>query len=118
MAEFYAGLALTAKRLLTTYGQTVTVTQSTGEVYDPATGLTTPGTNTSFTGVGAVFNYQSNRIDGVSIVTGDQKLLLESASEPQINAVITTADGTFNVMSVSPLSPAGIVVYYEVQLRS
>jgi hypothetical protein len=43
---------------------------------------------------------------------------MQSGNEPMINDVVTTADGDFHIVSVDPLTPAGTVVKYDVQLRS
>ena len=118
MAEFYASLASTAKRLLTTYGQTVTVTRYVAGAVDPVTSIGTAGTSVTFTSKGAVFNYSNSLVDNAEILSTDKKLILESTTEPQNNDVVTTATGDFTIISIKPLSPSGVVVIYDVQLRS
>ena len=88
--SFYSNLAATAKRLLDTYGQTVTINRTAGDTFDPASGRTTPGSSANFTGSAAIFNYENNLIDGVNIQVGDMKAILESTNAPVINDVITT----------------------------
>jgi len=117
VAEFYASLAATAKRLLTTYGQTVTITRSNVGTVDPITGAGTPAADTVFTAKGAVFGYNKALVDGVNVLTEDKRILIESTTEPKVNDLVATADGDYNVLAVSPLSPAGIVVVYELQAR-
>lgn len=116
--SFYSNLAATAKRLLDTYGQTVTINRTTGDSFNAVTGITTPGSPDNLTGSMAIFDYEVNLIDGINIQVGDMRGILESTNEPFINEVVTTADGNFNILKVKPLSPGGEVVIYELQLRS
>lgn len=118
MADFYANLAATALRLLTKYGQTVTVTRDVVGTVDPITGAGTPGTPVTFTGKAAIFDYNVSLIDGVMIQASDKRMVIESTNEPQTSDVVTTATGDFTVVAVNPLSPAGTVVKYDVQIRS
>ena len=118
VAEFYAGLATKTISLLTKFGQNVTVTRAIVGTIDPVDGAGTAGTSTTFTAYAAVFNYRKNLVDGAQILSTDKKCLMQSGTEPMINDVVTTADGDFQVINVDPLTPAGTVVKYDVQLRS
>ncbi len=118
VAEFYTGLANTTISLLTKFGQNVTVTRAVVGTVDPVDGTGTPGTSTTFTAYAAIFNYRKNLVDGVQVLSTDKKCLMQSGNEPMINDVVTTADGDFHIVSVDPLTPAGTVVKYDVQLRS
>lgn len=118
MPSFYQNLAATATRLLTKYGQTVTVTRDVVGTVDPITGQGTPGTPVTFTGKGAIFDYDIRLVDGVMIQATDKRLMLEAANAPEIGDVITTADGDYTAVSVNPTSPAGTVVKYDIQIRS
>jgi len=114
---FYSDMAATARGLLTRFGQTVTVARTAG-TFDPVTGTTPTATASSFTGKGAIFDYETRQIDGTSIQAGDKLLLLEAGNAPQINDTVTIGNITMQVVSFSTLAPAGEVVMYDVQLRS
>lgn len=122
MAEFYDNFASLAQRLIRSRGQEVKFTRAVAGSQDPITGVGTPGTSITFTGFGLVFDYQSTLIDGVQIQAQDKRLLLEPSltggNAPQIDDVVTTANGNYTTLRVEPLSPAGTVVKYDVQLRS
>lgn len=122
MAEFYDNFASLAQRLIRSRGQEVTFTRSVAGTVDPITGIGTPGNDITFTGFGLVFDYSSTLIDGVQIKAQDKRLLLEpnlsGGNVPMIDDVVTTANGDYTALRVEPLSPAGTVVKYDVQLRS
>ncbi len=118
MANFYAGLAATASRLLLSKGQSVTFTRISGGVKNPATGETTGQTTSNYTGNGAAFDYNSSEIDGETIQTGDIRLILEAvATTPLIDDTCPIDSVGYRVMSVKATSPAGTPVIYELQLR-
>lgn len=117
MAEFYNNFASLAGRLIKQRGQQVTFTRSSGS--NPITGA--GGTQSSFTGFGLVFDYESRLVDGVQIIAQDKRLLLEpdlGGNTPAVNDDVTIQGVAYKAMNVSPLSPAGTVVKYDVQLRS
>lgn len=122
MAEFYDNFASLAQRLIRSRGQEVTFTRAVAGTVDPITGSGTSGTPITFTGYGLVFDYASTLVDGVQIQSQDKRLLLEpnltGGNVPKIDDVVTTANGNFTALRVEPLSPAGTVVKYDVQLRS
>ncbi|HIF54730.1 MAG TPA: hypothetical protein EYF94_02665 [Porticoccaceae bacterium] len=120
--SFYSNMAATATNLLTKLGQTVTVTRSHGE-FDPDTGKFTPVINLVFTGKGAVIDYAFNKTGntsttkGTSVIESDKVFLLQAGNEPKNGDRVTLLDGDMDVIAVEPLSPAGEVVIYELQLR-
>jgi len=116
--SFYSNLALTAKKLLIKFGQTVTVTRYIEGSVDPVTGLGTAGTSVTFTGSGAVLNIDKSLVNGSSILSTDNKLLFESTTEIMTNDKVTANGVDYKALSVKPLNPAGIVVIYDVQIRS
>lgn len=117
MSDFYSGLAAVATNLLTDKGQAVTINRETSTSFDPVTGIDTV-TPSSFSGVGAVFDYHRSEIDGNLIQKGDIRLLLNAVTtEPLTDDEITIDGETYRVISVKPTSPGGTVVMYELQLR-
>ncbi len=121
MTKFdYARPAATAKRLLTRFGQVVTVKRVTPGGYDPATGATTADVTNGYSCAGAVMNYASRDIDGTLIQRGDVNVLLapDAAFEPKPGDTVTLADTTvLTVISAMPTKPAGLSVLFEVQAR-
>lgn len=116
--SFYGDLANTADELLKEFGQPVTIrTQTPGE-YDPATG-TSAITTVDTVGNGCVFDYGANAIDGTMIVAGDKQLLLSPVgmSEPGIDDLAIIGGIQWRIVSVKALSPAGVAVLFECQLR-
>ena len=115
----YARPAATAKRLLTRFGQVVTVKRTTPSEYDPATGTVTGGT-IGYSCSGAVMNYASRDIDGTLVQRGDVRVLLapDAAFEPKPGDTVTLADATvLTVINAQATKPAGSPVRYEVQAR-
>lgn len=118
MAEFYAGLATVAARLITDKGQVVTFTRVAGGTFDPVLGGTTGAATTTFTANAAAFDYSNREIDGTVVQAGDVRLIAESTTTvPAQNDTCTVNSIVYRVMSVSPVSPAGITVINKVQLR-
>lgn len=116
--SFYGGLANTATNLLTKYGQTVTFSRETGGAFDPTLGEESGATTTTWTGNGAAFNFNRSEIDGVMVQASDLRLLLEAVSTaPAIGDQVTVDSVAYHVISVTPASPGGVVVKYDLQIR-
>lgn len=115
--SFYSKTAADATEAIREFGQTVTITHTTG-VYDPATGAVSSA-GTTQTGTAVELEYSVSEIDGVLIQRGDKKLLVSvsgiTAIEP--NDTCTVGGMVCIVKNVKPLSPGGIVLLYEVQVR-
>lgn len=117
MPDFYGDMAAVANRLLTDKGQLVVFTRITTNFFNPTTGINETIAST-FSGYGAAFDYNQAKIDGTMIKRGDIRLLLEAVTtEPKQDDKATIDGDDYLVMNVKPLSPAGTVVTYEVQLR-
>jgi len=115
--SFYSGMQATAINLLTKFGQLVTITRETVTAFDPVLGSETK-TTTTFTGYGALFNYEQSEIDGATIQRGDSRLVLQSLSAAPAVDDFATVDGrVYRVMNVTTTAPGGTVVIYELQLR-
>jgi hypothetical protein len=116
--SFYANAFNTAKSLLTKYGQVVTLSgSSSGGSFDPATGEPTTETIETVSGVGALFGYKTNEIDGTIILAGDSKLTMSTTGTPTVGMTTTLNGSVWRVMAVDEIAPAGSVVYYNLQLR-
>jgi hypothetical protein len=115
---FYSGMQGVATELLTEFGQTITWSRTTGGTFDPAEGTTTGGTTTNYSGYGALFDFNSNLVDGDNIKATDKRLLLQSGDVPELNDVLTVNGTAYTVLNIEELNPAGTTVKYELQLRS
>lgn len=114
---FYTGLKSVASSLLQSKGQQVTFSRKVSSGFDPVLGNNTTNT-TTFTGYGAAFDYNQSELDGSIVQNGDIRFLMESTtSAPELGDTATINSVIYRVMNVKPLSPAGTVVSYEVQLR-
>ncbi len=117
MAFEYKELGVIATDLLNEFGQLITITRKTDELYD----LTTGGNQQAiqaYTGYGCAFYYSSHEIDGSSILTGDMVVLLENiTTTPEIGDMVTVNDADMRVISVECLSPTNINLLYMLQVR-
>jgi hypothetical protein len=87
-----------------------------GEDYDPATGTTTINfTSTASTAV--VLAYPQKYIDGTLIQQGDQRVLCDPGVIAVQGDTFTWQSDDYTVVNVKPVSPAGTVVLYELQVR-
>lgn len=120
-AALYTRLAATALRLLTKYGQPVTLRNYTAGVYSPALGTATPQTADS-TRQCAVFDYPNGQfLDPSSLIqSGDKKGLMDAnGAAPSLEDHIITADGIeYVIKQIKTLAPAGAAVIHELQLRT
>lgn len=112
-------IADTAARLLAKEGEPVTLSYTTAEVRDPATGeIITPGSTVTVDGNGYPGGYRSMDIDGDVIRQGDIRLTLERVSEsPQVGWSCLVDGVSYRVMDVRKVRRAGSDVIYILQLR-
>jgi len=117
MAGFnYPGIAATATRLLQRFGAACTVKRLTGSVYDPATSTNVP-TYAETASTAAVFAYEQKYIDGTLIRQGDQRAFCAPGAEVRQGDKLVWQGKTFEVVASKPVSPAGVPVLYEAQIR-
>jgi hypothetical protein len=115
----YAKSAATALRLLTKFGQPVTLRKQTAGAYDPATGTATITTSDT-AGNAAILEFSDGERyqAGTTIQEGDKKALLNAAAvTPAPNDLLIAGSVTWTVLGVKTLAPAGTVVLYELHLR-
>ncbi len=115
----------TAHRMIAAKGQAVTLTREASGAYDPATGTATL-TETTQTGKGVILPLAGyRRVDGQSIMAGDETLLLSALdstgaalTSPFPGDVCTLADGLkFTFVMVNPLRPAGLDIIFDCVVR-
>lgn len=72
----------------------------------------------------AVLAYTNRQIDGTRILATDQLIYLSALGLPispkntdKVVALVGGVEVVYNITSITPLAPAGTVVFYEVQAR-
>lgn len=115
----------TADRLIEAKGQVITLTRRAPSAYDPATG-TSAITLTTQTGKGVILPLSPmTKANASNIVAGDQQMLLSSLNStggvltvPHVDDTATLANGeVVSIVSVDPLSPAGLDILYDCVVR-
>ena len=117
MTVNYPATAATALRLLQRFGAACILHRVTAGTYTPATGSATPAYTDSVT-TAAVFAYDQKYIDGTLIKQGDQLAYCAPGQEPKQGDKLTWQSRDYQVVAVKPVSPAGIPVLFEAQLRA
>lgn len=121
MSEFYDRMAATALRLITQYGQPVTLRDVQPAEYDPDN----PGSGEVIIdqeAQGILLDYTGQEFQSDTlIVRGDRKLKVAALGmdwkpKPLIKAFIQGAIWT--VINVKEINPAGTPLLYELQVRS
>lgn len=117
MATFdYAKSRATAERLIARFGTTGAIRRSvkTGPDYDPEI------TDTDYPCTLVTLEYDDAKLDGTLIRKTD-KLIYVSTAGLSITLAesdkVVAGGEVYAIENLKPLSPAGIVVYYEVQGR-
>lgn len=123
----YAKPKANATKMLTRYGQSLTITHHSLGAYDVSTGTATDTTTTQ-TGIGAIFewgqqgstpSYGKSMIDSSLIVSGDKQLYLSATgiTMPLINDNITDINGkVYTIKMIKELAPSGTAVIYEANI--
>jgi len=117
MAFDYNRTAATSLRLLQQFGTTATIKRETVGAYDPDLG-TAPVTEELLPTTACVFAYEQKYIDGTLILQGDQLAYCAPTEEPKQGDKLTWLSKDYEIVSVKPISPAGIPVLYEAQIRA
>jgi hypothetical protein len=120
----YASSIITANRLITKKGQTVTFTQVTESVYDPATSTFTPS-ETNYSVKAVLLPYKREAISSTDLIqAGDMKLLVSPKQTSGVAMVVAkpqdkvTVNGElWVIVNNKPLYPDGTLVFQEWQLR-
>lgn len=117
MAGFnYAEMALTAAELIAEFGQTGALRRQVSD-NDPFNPTLTP---TDYACTFAVLDYAKRDVDGTLIKQTDQMVYLSTSGlsvTPETTDQLVVGGTPLTVVSVKPLSPAGVVVFWELQVR-
>lgn len=109
-------LADDVAHLLRDSGSDLTLTREVGGTYNPATGLFTDGTSSTFTVRGVFVNYRDDRVDGSVIQMGDRQLLV-SATGSTTTPTIGDAVGGLRLIDVRTFAPNGTAIAWACQAR-
>jgi len=116
MTAFSDRMFATAQRMLTKYGQTVSVVRDNG-TFNAATGAMDTTSTTSYAGVGYPSNYRKSDIDGVIVQQSDTLLIFSSNTIPQVNDAFTVGTKTMTALDIQFVTISGENVVYKIQLR-
>ena len=117
----------TANRLLTKFGQSITLTSNTAGAYNVATG-TSAITQTTQSAIGAIFDwgtenrpsYGQEFIDSSLIRSQDRQLLLSPVgiNQPNLGDIATIQGKQYNLVPpMKSIAPAGICVLIICNIR-
>jgi hypothetical protein len=110
-----------SKELLEEFGMDMLlVRDSVGEVNDPLEGTVTPGSVVSTTVRGVQLDISEDYIERNSsngILNGDKAILLDPTTKPEETDKITILGQTWAIVAVHSVSPAGVDILYELQVR-
>lgn len=124
MGEYDSAIEL-AKRLIAEKGQDATLRNLTPGSLADSNKPWKPGATTNVDKtVRAVFlGYAQKFIDGTSIKTGDQRVLMAAtdtsgaAVAPQVDGLVLRGSEKWKIIAIKPLNPAGEPIMYTVQVR-
>lgn len=112
----YSRTRATAARLIKKFGQSVQVrrTIKIGPDWDPTF------TEENYSALAAVLDYTDREINGTLILAGDKKVFVSTEGlsiTPELSDKLSIGGLVHSIMQVKPLSPAGLVVFWELQCR-
>lgn len=117
----YVKSASTALRLLTKFGQKATLRRQTQSKYDAATSkATSSGVEEECTAALLAYSPYVVATSNGTIRQEDQRVLLATEgvkSDPKPMDEIDIGNKTYTIHNVNAVSPAGVVVLYDMQVR-
>jgi hypothetical protein len=111
----------TALRLIQRFGQAAVLSRMTTSTYNPTTSKAVPsGVQENVQVVMLPYSTFLTNVPGSTITQEDQKVYMAyggNAGDPNPDDMLNIGGQTYTIMSVSRLAPAGVVVFYELQVR-
>lgn len=111
----YLPLQAKASELITKFGIAAVFTRTTEGAFDPATG-TKAVTTSTFNADVVTLAYSVNEIGLDTIQSGDLRVYAQSA-DIRVNDKMTIGTDSFRVIRVTPIQPADVKIYVELQVR-
>lgn len=127
--SFYSDLAATVTRLLTKYGQSVTLRRYSvgGGSYDPATGVTSVTTSDEIR-IGVILDAPGNRLERIYGQKAQGNTLIQelerwlyiepNGSVPRLQDHVVVQGTEYVIVDVQTIGPGGIPVAYLLVLRT
>lgn len=117
MAFNYSKSQATAARLIAKFGQSAIIRRmvNSGDPWNPVQ------TVTDYSCTIVELEYTAQEIDGTLIAASDKKVYISTGGltiTPAASDNLVYGGVSYSIASIKPLSPAGTVVYYEVQARA
>lgn len=115
--SFYSDLAADASGLIAEFGAPIVLVRKSSE-YDPEEGVTTD--QDTHTGMAVRTQYSLRDIDGTLILQSDVRLLVSAADnmpQPEHGDSVSFDGNVYTVVNATPLRPADVTLYYDVQAR-
>ena len=114
----YDRLSATALRLLAKFGQPVIRSEISISAYDPATSSAVK-TATESSRIGVLLEYPPGTFhgDGTLVQKGDKQLLLDAAGPIELTDLFLISGKVYTVANISELSPAGVIVMYDLRVQ-
>lgn len=118
MAFDYAKSAATALRLLTKFGQDVTLRNYTIGTYSTSSGANSVTTSDT-TVKAAILEFASGQTEqgGTLIQVGDKKCLMQAGTVPALEDHVIVGSKDYSILSIGEVNPAGTPVIYQIHLR-
>jgi hypothetical protein len=65
-----------------------------------------------------MIGYKLSEIDGVTVLSGDAKIICDAPTKPEIDSVINMSSKVWRIVSVAAVQPDGDAIIYTLQVRS
>lgn len=122
MSTFYDRTAATALRLITQFGQPVTISKAEPGEYDPEVGGDTPGVTIEQTAQGILLDFTGQEFQNNSLIKqGDKKLKIAAQGlewAPELLNKVVVQGRTWSIVPpLKEINPAGTPILYELQVR-
>ena len=114
----YDRLSATALRLLVKFGQSVIHRQISISAYGPTISSAIK-TATDTTRIGVLLEYPPGTFhnDGTLVQKGDKRLLLDATGPVTLTDLFLISGKVHTVANISELSPAGVIVMYDLRVQ-
>jgi len=118
MATFdYAGLKLDVDELLAEFGTDCQITRSVPGTVDTVTGTPSGGGEQVTNALGVLVSYEEKLVDGATIMRGDRQAIVQAVIEPEFGDTFVELGGSWSVVNVQAVNPAGLALVYILQVR-
>jgi len=115
----YETLKGTAAKLITNFGAASVISRTGGSTFDPVTGSYSGGSTTTINAKAVRAQFTQSEKASQAVQESDIKLLVEAGKGvPLIDDNVLFDSINYRVLNVKEVSPSGVDVFYELQLRA